>query len=218
MEALSAKADGEDPGVDPHLLDAHLRTCASCRSFAGDIGRLRRHSAVREAETMPDLAPRVSKMNAVADRASHWTLIRALLAVVALFILANSIPALVFGHEESTSEHAARHLGAFTAAYAMALLVVVVRPARARSILPVTIVLAGALLITAGIDVLDGQIPMIEETAHLPELLSVGLVWLIARPLDPPTQTRRNTEETGTLRLLGTEPEDPEDLGQRESG
>ena len=217
MVALSAEADGEDPGVDARLLAAHLRGCADCRAFAEDLRRLRRHSGIDPAPQMPDMAPRVSKLNAIADRASAWTAVRLLLAVVAVFILVDALPALVLGHEESTSEHAARHLGAFAAAYAVALLVVVVRPARARSILPVAAVLAGALVITATIDVADGHIPLVEETAHFPELLSVVLVWLLARPsgvVPAPGAARRAAAPP--LRLLAPEP-DP-DVDQRESG
>lgn len=107
---------------------------------------------------------------------------RVLLAVVAVEILVFSLPALVFGDEQQTSTHAARHLGAFTVAYAVGLLVVVVRPARARTMLPVAAVLAGALLVTAIVDLANTRVPLIDEAQHLPEVLSVVLVWLIAVP------------------------------------
>jgi hypothetical protein len=104
--------------------------------------------------------------------------------LVAVVILVVSVPAL-FG-EEGASVHESRHVGAFSVAYGVALLLVVLRPARARAILPVTMVLAGALFITAVIDVIEGHVPLIDEIAHLPELVSVGLVWLLARPLPDP--------------------------------
>ena len=107
---------------------------------------------------------------------------RALLVVVAVEIIAFSLPALVLGDESDTSTHAARHLGAFTAAYGVGLLVVVVRPARARTMLPVAAVLAGALVITAVVDLVDGRVPLTGEAQHLPEVLSVVLVWLLAVP------------------------------------
>ena len=44
-------------------------------------------------------------------------------------------------------------------------------------------VLAGALVITAIIDLVDGQVPLLGETQHLPEVLSVLLVWLLAVPV-----------------------------------
>lgn len=181
-EAISAAADGEDPGVDERLLAAHLGRCADCRAFAAQVDADRARWRLRPAEPMPDLAPRVTKWAAVLDRAGRWSVVRALLAVVAIEIVAFSLPALVLGDEQQTSAHAARHLGAFTAAYGVGLLVVVVRPARARAMLPVAAVLAGALVITAIVDLVDGEVPLLGETQHLPEVLSVVLIWLLAVP------------------------------------
>ena len=165
------EADGEDPGVDPRLLAAHLETCASCRGYRDQVAGLRRAAVVAPADEMPDLSRDVTKLNAMADRASRWWVVRGLLGLVAVVIIVVSVPAL-FG-EEGPSVHESRHVGAFSIAYAAALLLVVVRPARARAIFPVTLVLAGALFITAVIDVVEGHVPLVEETAHLPELLSV---------------------------------------------
>jgi predicted anti-sigma-YlaC factor YlaD len=181
VEAISARADGEDPGVDGRLLDAHLATCASCRAFEAVIGDDRRQVAVHEAEVMPDLSTRVSKLTALADRASAWGAVRALLALVALEVIVLALPALVLGEGEQ-HVHEARHLGAFSVAYGVALLVVVVRPARARTVLPVAAVLGGALFITAVIDLVSGNVPLLNETSHLPELVSVVLIWLLATP------------------------------------
>ena len=129
-----------------------------------------------------DLPRRVAKLAAIADRAATWSLVRALLGVVAVEILVFSIPDLVLGDEPRTSAHSARHLGAFTVAYAVGLLVVVIRPARARTMLPVAAVLAGALLVTAIVDLANGRVPLVDEAQHLPEVMSVVLVWLIAVP------------------------------------
>ena len=138
ITAISAEADGEDPGVDPRLLAAHLETCASCRSYRDQVAGLRRASAVAPADEMPDLSRNVAKLNAVADRASHWWVVRGLLGLVAVIILVVSLPALL--GEEGPSVHESRHVGAFSIAYAAALLLVVIR--RARAIFPVTLVLA----------------------------------------------------------------------------
>lgn len=208
ITAISAEADGEDPGVDPRLLAAHLESCASCRAFRADVQGLRRATAVTEAPVMPDLSKQVSKLNRVADRASRWWVVRVLLALVAVTILVLSVPELL-GHG-GESVHEARHVGAFSIAYAVALLAVVARPARARAIFPVTLVLAGALLITAVIDVVEGHVPLVNETAHLPELLSVALVWLLARPLpDPRHKVRPAGQGAPTLRLLDDDASGP---------
>ncbi len=218
ITAISAQADGEDPGVDPRLLAAHLETCASCRSYRDQVAGLRRASAVAPADEMPDLSRNVAKLNAVADRAGHWWVVRALLGLVAVIILVVSLPALL--GEEGPSVHESRHVGAFSIAYAAALLLVVIRPARARAIFPVTLVLAGALFITALVDVVEGHVPLVDETAHLPELLSVPLVWLLARPLpDPRRAARAGSPDGPSLRLL-TPDDDADDAEgtRREAG
>ncbi|MEZ5273217.1 MAG: zf-HC2 domain-containing protein [Ilumatobacteraceae bacterium] len=182
QQAISAIADGEDPGVEPRLLDAHLATCPSCRAFA-EFSRSAAPVLVA-APDMPDLARPVTKRNAIADRAASLSIARVLLGVVALEVIVFSLRALVWGKESDTSVHAARHLGAFSVAYAVGLLVVVVRPARARTMLPVAFVLAGALALTALIDIATGHVPLINETTHIPELVSVLLLWLLAVPSD----------------------------------
>ncbi len=185
MTAVSADADGEDPGVDRRLLDAHLAGCPGCRAYRAELAGVRRHTLVASAPEMPDLSRRVTRLNAAADRASRWGLLRALLALVALEVFVLALPDLVLGEGSSSSAHvahAARHLGSFSIAYAVALALVVIRPARARAILPVTMVLAGALVVTAVADVVQGRVPLVGEVSHVPEVLSVGLVWMLARP------------------------------------
>ncbi len=183
-EAISAAADGEDPGMDGRLVDAHLARCASCRQFAADIEANRR-TRVREALPMPDLSRRIMKLNAMADRAARWGLVRGLLAICAIQISVLSAPALLLGDETGTTPHGARHLGAFSIAYAVGLLVVAVRPARARTMLPVAAVLGVALLASTTVDLLDTSTGALDELLHIPDLLSVVLVWLLARPSGP---------------------------------
>ena len=57
--------------------------------------------------------------------------------------------------------------------------------------LPVAAVLSGALVITSVVDLSQGRIPLVDEAAHLPELVSVVLLWLIAVP------TRRSLDGDG---------------------
>jgi predicted anti-sigma-YlaC factor YlaD len=191
MTAISAQVDGEETGIDDRMLAAHLESCPACRSFRDGLQGLRRRTLVGEAPEMPDLSRRVAKLNAISERASRWGIVRVLLAVVAIEVLVISMPALLFGEGESASAHAARHLGAFAVAYAVTLLIVVIRPARARSIFPVTMVLAGALVVSAVIDTAQGRIPLLGEALHVPELISVLLVWLLARPTPVGHKTRR---------------------------
>jgi predicted anti-sigma-YlaC factor YlaD len=196
--AISARADGEDTGVDERLLEAHLARCSACRSFAAAIEGSRRRLAVQPAPDMPDLSHHVSKLTAVADRASRWGVVRGLLLVVAAEVVVLSAPALF-----DNANHDGRHLGAFSVSYGVALAVVAIRPARARTVLPVSMVLAGALTITAVVDLARGVVPLVNEATHLPELISVLLVWLLTVPSP---RRGRTTATPGTPGTPGTRP------------
>ncbi len=202
-EAISARADGESTGIEPRLLEAHLSRCADCRAFeaAVDTSRV---VTFGPAAPPPDFAKRVTKLAAMADRASRWSIARVVLAVVAMEIIALSVPSLIFGDDQGAADHSARHLAAFTVAYGAGLLVVVVRPARARAMLMVSLVLAGALVITAAIDLLNGDIPLLGEAQHIPELISVVLIWLMTVPSPRPfAHLRRRTGfEDTDIRLV----------------
>lgn len=182
-DAVVARSMGRDPGVDERLLDAHLQHCDACRSAADPVGE-HPGAVLTAAPDMPDLSRRIASLNAVADRAAAWSIIRILLAVVAVEVIVLSVPALVLGEDADASAHDARHLGAFTIAYGVMLLVVVVRPARARTALPVAAVLAAALFITAVVDLVQGNVPLVGEALHIPEIISVGLIWLLAVPVN----------------------------------
>lgn len=182
VEAISAAIDGEDPGIDERLIDAHLARCASCRAFRDSMQGVRRRMVVREVTATPDSSRRVAKLAAVADRAAAWQVPRILLAVVAIDVVVLSIGDLLRVGDDSATVHSARHLAAFSLAYAVLLVLVVMRPARARTALPVAGVLALALLITAVADLAAGRVPLIGETLHIPEIISVLLIWLLAVP------------------------------------
>jgi predicted anti-sigma-YlaC factor YlaD len=195
-DALSAMADGEPAEIDGRLVAAHLAHCPECRSYSEAIASSANMMSLTEAATaMPDLSKPISRLNAAADRAAHWNILRIVLAVVAVQVMAFSLPALVLGEEQDTATHAARHLGAFGVSYGVALLVVVVRPARARSILPVALVLAGAQVLAATVDLASGRIPLVGEAQHLPQIISVALIWLLAVP-----STRRGDPKTKPTR------------------
>ena len=181
-DALSAIADGEPAGMDERLVAAHVARCPGCQAYRQMIDAAPPVERATEPTDTPDLSRTVSKLAAAADRAAHWSILRVVLAVVAVQVIAFALPALVLGEEQQTATHSARHLGAFGVAYGVALLVVVVRPARARSILPVALVLAGAEVITAIVDIASGQIPVVGESRHLPQIISVFVIWLLAVP------------------------------------
>ncbi|MEO7370920.1 MAG: zf-HC2 domain-containing protein [Ilumatobacteraceae bacterium] len=181
-DALSAMADGEPAEIDGRLVSAHVARCPACQSYKQAIESSSSLMRVDRSIAMPDLSKSVSKLAAAADRAAHWSVLRAVLAVVALQVIAFAMPALILGEEHGVATHSARHLGAFGVAYGVALMVVVVRPARARSILPVALVLAGAQVLGAIVDLATGRIPLVGEARHLPQIISVFLIWFLAVP------------------------------------
>ncbi|MBK5331044.1 MAG: zf-HC2 domain-containing protein [Ilumatobacteraceae bacterium] len=198
-DAISALADGEQAEIDERLVTAHLAGCPACRSFQETIPSSPAIVRLSDPAGMPDLSKTISKLNAAADRAAHWSVLRIVLAVVSVQVVAFALPALILGKENGVATHSARHLGAFGVAYGVALLVVVVRPARARSILPVALVLAGAQVLGAIVDLATGKIPLVGEVRHLPQIISVFLIWFLAVP-----STRRGdavAEPTGSPRL-----------------
>jgi predicted anti-sigma-YlaC factor YlaD len=205
--AISAQLDGEDPGVEPRLLEAHLATCAECTRFQAVSEATLRTARIQPAQQMPDLSKPLVKLNAIADRAASWSIVRVLLALVAFDVLFFALKALILPDEADATAHAARHLGAFSFAYGVGLLVVVVRPARARTMLPVAAVLAGALSITAIIDLSNGTVPLTGEATHLPELISVLLIWMLAVPSrkrEKPAARPGSSTAQRTLRALPT--------------
>ncbi len=181
-EAISAIADGEDPGLDRRLLDAHVVSCAACRSYESDVAATRSPMRMSVATPMPDLARQVVKANAVADRARAWWLVRLTLGVVAVQIIGFALPDFLTSVRGNVAPHTSRELGAFSIAYAVGLLVVVARPARARTLLPVAQVLALAIVLGSAVDIIDGATRYSGEIVHVPQLISVALLWALAVP------------------------------------
>jgi len=178
-EAISALIDGEDAARSRLAVESHVAGCRSCAEFAEFAHQLRR-SSIRSAEEVPNLSSAIHKRVRLVSGLARWTIARAALAVCALEVIAFSVPDLL--GSGSPTAHDARHLGAFSVAFGVMLFVVVAKPTRARMMMPVATVLAVALTIGAVVDLIDGRIPLISEARHLPEVVSVGLLWLLGAP------------------------------------
>lgn len=179
QDAISAMIDGEDCGHPVHEIELHLSECSACFNFA-EFAHHSRRSSIRSAEPVPDLSAVITKKARIVSGFSRWTFTRVVLAVCALEVIVFSVPDLL--GSGSQSAHDARHLGSFSIAFGVALLVAAVKPTRARMMMPIALVLAVALMIGAVVDLVNGQIPLVGEARHLPEIVSVGLLWLLAAP------------------------------------
>jgi predicted anti-sigma-YlaC factor YlaD len=187
--ALSARLDGEDPGVLPAALDAHLAGCAACREFAAGAERLHRLARVAPAEPVPDLSDPIMAAIGPLEQTvpdprpvdERTQFLRITLAVVAVIQLAMAVPALVLGDDAGLPAHVARHLGSFSVALGVGLLVVAWRPDRAAGLLPVVGVVVLCLLASAAVDIANGRAAPGAEVSHAPELVGLVAVWLLAR-------------------------------------
>lgn len=178
-ESISATLDAEDADFRDAAIDEHLDQCVNCRNFLEFSASLKR-AGIRRAPSMTDLAPVIVKQFNVGHRKSVWSIARGVLAICALEVIVFSLFDLVGGTHES------RHLGSFSIAFGVMLLSVVARPVRARLMFPVTAVLTLSLMITAVVDMINGSIPLVTEARHFPEIISVAMIWLLAKPQRTP--------------------------------
>jgi predicted anti-sigma-YlaC factor YlaD len=184
QEAISARIDGEEPGLPLAQVEAHVAGCADCRAFAAAATSLHRRVRVRPAEAVPDLSASILAASAPArpravPAVREWP--RYVLLVVALTQLLIALPALVLGDETGTTVHLARELGSWDAALAVAWLVVTWAPRRAAGLLPFAVVLAAVMLGTALLDLVDGRADIGSESHHVLDLAGLAMVWLLAR-------------------------------------
>ena len=202
-EAISARADGEDPGLDDSVIDAHLETCPTCRAYNDTTVDLRRRTVIHGASPVPDQAHAIVQRTARIDRRSHHWIVRLLLTVVAVQLVVLAVPDFF---ADGSDAHYVTHLGAFSVAYAGGLLFVVARPARARTMLLVAIVLVAVLAVTRTLDVVRGDVGVLDLAVHALELCSALLLWILAVPSlrNRRPKTSRPSGEPSELRLVAT--------------
>ena len=196
-EALSARIDGEDPGIDGEVLDVHLRTCRACERWTEELTALHRMVRVREAEPVPDLTTAILASAPSPEPAVPWpaepvSVARWALFAVGLTQLVLAGPALLLGQDPGATVHVARELGAFDVALAVGLLVAAWQPERAWGLLPLAAALALVIGVTAAVDVVQGRAGSLGEVHHLLELAGLAFLWRVAHDEHPrPVRARR---------------------------
>ena len=194
----------------------HLRTCADCASFAAEIDMLR---PTPTGGKRVDLAGRIVAIAGGVDRGGVWWGMRAALFVVAVGELGLAVPDLVARASGVTGDvHMQRHLGAFQIAYAVGLVVVALRPAKARALVPLTAALAVAMVGAAIADTLQGVTPAIGEAQHTLEIAGLFLVWMLAARRGWPGRTRRAARPTPREARTGHAPAEVVVLGDEYPG
>lgn len=183
--AISARLDGEDAGVDTHVITAHVASCATCRAFERGVGSLHRATRLAPAPAVPDLTPRV--LHAIGDAAVPGApalpvgALRVGLAIVGLVQIALAAPALLFGEDAGLPIHTARHLGSFAVALGVGFLFAAWRPARMAGLFPVAFALVACLVVTSFVDVASGRAGAGSEMTHATELVGLAALWLLSR-------------------------------------
>jgi predicted anti-sigma-YlaC factor YlaD len=185
--AISARLDGEEPGLDDALVDAHLERCVSCREFAASATRLRRASRLSVAEEVPDLSPAILATVAAStpDELSQGdqvqVVLRWVLVALAIVQIAVAVPSLVFGSDAGASVHVARHIGSFDIAVAVGFLFAAWRPSRISGLLPVVAALVACLVASSMLDVLSGNAQALGEAHHGIDFAGLAVLWLLSR-------------------------------------
>jgi predicted anti-sigma-YlaC factor YlaD len=193
-QAISARLDGEDPGLDESIVYAHLAACADCRTFAHDAESLHRGVRLAPAPEIPDLTPGIlTAINAESTRDvpavpaapaepdSHVAL-RWILLGIALAQIAVAIPALVFGSDAGLPVHTARHIGSFDVALGVGFLYAAWKPSRIPGLLPVVAALVVCLVGSSLLDVANGSTRALGEAQHVLDFVGLAVVWLLSRP------------------------------------
>jgi predicted anti-sigma-YlaC factor YlaD len=205
-QVLSARLDGEDPGLDEAGIDeasvyAHLAQCAPCRVFAHRAEQLHRAVRLSPAPEIPDLTSAI--LTAIGNEPRHEELagasfgthdpetqrvLRWVLVAIAVAQIAIALPALLFGADAGLPVHTARHIGSFDVALAVGFLFAAWRPSRIPGLLPVVVALVVCLAGSSLLDVAAGNTAALGEAQHLTDFVGLAVVWLLSRPVTHPVR------------------------------
>jgi predicted anti-sigma-YlaC factor YlaD len=222
-EAISAQIDGEEPGLPPDVLAAHLAGCAACTRWQGRAHAVTRRVRLGGSFLDHDLTAGVLAAAPAAAPARlrlRWAQRGGLIAL-ALAQLAIAAPMLFLGHDHDAGVHAAHELGSFNLALAIAFAVGAIRPALSAGLAWPSGIAAAGLVTTAIVDLIGGQAIGADEAQHLVALAGAALlVWqsrmgdagsagAAARPSSVPAVTRLGGTVTDAAARFDGQPDQP---------
>ncbi|SDK45641.1 Predicted anti-sigma-YlaC factor YlaD, contains Zn-finger domain [Actinopolyspora mzabensis] len=194
VEILSAELDGAATEEQRRLVRQHLAGCAACERRRAGFEELHRAVRIMPAEPGPDvtetvlpaLRPRLlDRLRGAAGRRPR-TALRWLLALVAAVQLGVALLQLtgvgvrVGDGARSTMPHLDHETGAWNAAVAVALAWVALRAGHAAAQLPVLASFTGVLGAMCLVDLITGRVGPERVISHLPVLLGLVLVAVLA--------------------------------------
>ncbi len=194
--ALSARLDGEEPGVPEDLVESHLAGCPGCQAWSDGARRVIRAvrtmqpqapdltgATLRAIDADPHVAQQRTRLRAVAEAHGRRQVLRVAVAAAAVVQLVLALPSL-FGTDTGTGGaglHATREMGSFDVAVAVGFVLAGWRPQRAMAYVPLAFVLAGCLAGTSLVDILRGVTGVGHEVVHLVAMVQAGLLWALGR-------------------------------------
>jgi predicted anti-sigma-YlaC factor YlaD len=181
-DAISARIDGEDPGMAEGVLARHLADCGPCRSYERAALAATRRARLRAAEPVPDLSVAILGAIAATRRAVPTPpVIRLTLALVAVAQACSAVPALA-GNDSGATLHIAHEQAAWGIALAAGLAFAAWRPARAGALLPFLVVFVSTMASLTLADVAAGRVAPAAELPHAMAALGLVLLWLETHP------------------------------------
>ncbi|SEP07255.1 zf-HC2 domain-containing protein [Trujillonella endophytica] len=188
-EAVSARLDGESPGVPAVELDAHLAGCPACASWAAAASAVTRRARLAPAPPVPDLTtavltalpPRLPGGAAAARARLATSALRLALLAVGVAQALIAWPALVMGAAAmSAPVHMAHETGAWNLAVGAAFVAVAAAPRLAAGALPFLGTFGVLLTVLTARDLTAGHVHGDRAVAHVLLLAGVGLVAAVA--------------------------------------
>ncbi len=187
-EALSAGLDGEGSAGEQSVIDAHLKTCATCLRFADDAAHVTRLSRTAVAAPEPDI---VEAILAAAPRTPCWrlaTALRVLLGLVGFAQIAVAasgvLAAQTSGHDSqgivlkrASVTHFAHESAAWNLALGVGFLWIAWRSSRTSGMVPTLTTFVAVLAALVVLDVMAGRVDAERFVLH--GLVLAGLILVI---------------------------------------
>lgn len=176
--AISEGIDTNRPvAVD---VESHIDGCAACRRWQDAAHQLRRATLrpVDENEAVSVEMPRLPER----FTAHRW--VRLVLAWAAVLLIVWNVVDM-FAAGSGSAIHLERHQAAFDVALGLAFLFVAWRPDRAYGMVPFAAAFTFALTSAAIIDLFNGASTLLRESAHLIEIVGLGLLWILGMAVGP---------------------------------
>ena len=189
-EALSARLDGEPPGLPEQEVDEHLAGCPACRDWLESAAEVTRRARLVLAPPVPDVTAAVLARLPAAPPRRRWVRwvdpgLRAALLAVGVGQLVVGLPALIGGSVPmadpmSAPVHMAHETGAWNVGLAACFLVVAALPRLAAGALPFLLSFTAVLSwVTVG-DLTAGHVHTGRAVVHVVLLLGALLVTALA--------------------------------------